>query len=283
MINIIRALCKYFPQKFKKMTISSQVIENRKYLLQNCTYAIERLQAAEDVIEKGFPSAAYSASATSSDLFEPIRFPQDKDSNDINSNIGDRSQINGVQKFNIKDELLYSFTSLTHSVLIQEWEHFLYDIFVEGVIHYLKGYGLADLGHKFCLKNMKPTIEIAEMRKNISAEIERSHLGYERLFEQSIKIFKVVVAQSLKEEMKKQVQIRHVFQHNRGKIRKMDLKDIGKEGGHFDILNDEGKSVKLRVGDKIYLSQQEIIKLYDTIDKYSEAFQEQAEKIKLIS
>jgi len=172
---------------------------------------------------------------------------------------------------------------LTHGVLIQEWERFLYDVFVEGVIYYLRGYDL-DPDCKLHLRNLKPGIEVTEMRKNLSTEVEKSHRGYKELFYQSRKLFKVQEDNLLK-EMQKHVQIRHIFQHSQGEIRKEDLKDIGLNGPNvcFSILGDDGRPLPYKVGQTIFLSKKEIQNLYDTIEKFSQAFQTQAEKAKPIA
>ena len=84
--------------------------------------------------------------------------------------------------------------------------------------------------------------------------------------------------------MQKQVQIRHIFQHNQGKIRKKDLAEIGSNGpdASFNILDDEGKLQSYKEDQEIWLSLPEIQKLHDTIDEYSEKFQTKAEMAQLI-
>ena len=59
--------------------------------------------------------------------------------------------------------------SLTHGVLIQEWELFLYDICAEGFIYYLS---LGDPKYQLRLENLKPTFEVADIRTHISEEVK---------------------------------------------------------------------------------------------------------------
>ncbi len=263
LIKIVRTLCKYFLPRPKKMTLSSKVIELRDKLLENCNYAIGRLEAANHIVSN-FTSNNKRDTTTSSS--------GENESKDV---IAVDNISYEVTDYEIKN----SFMILTHGVLIQEWEHFLYDIFVEGVIYYLKGYNLSDSTYKLSLKNLKPSIELSEMRDNLSAEFRVSLKGHKEVFSQARKLFNIEEPKLL-EEMQKQVQIRHIFQHNRGEIRSRDLKDVGKEGGSFYILNDEGTVMPYGEGKEIPLSLPEIQKLYTVIEEYSEVFQKQAEKAK---
>jgi len=166
---------------------------------------------------------------------------------------------------------------LTHGALIQEWEHFLYDIFAEGVIYYLS---LGNPKYQLRLKDLQPTIRVRDIRTHISEEIKKSIRGLKPLLSESNKLFEPEVPDHLKEEMKKQTQIRHIFQHNKGEIRRKDLSEIGSNGPDacFEILGDGGKLEQYKEGQKILLSLPEIQKLYTVIEEYSEAFQKQAEK-----
>ena len=103
-----------------------------------------------------------------------------------------------------------------HGVMTQEWELFLYDIFGEGVIYYLS---LGNPKYQLRVKNLKPTIEVIEVRNHICEEIKESFRGYEELFRQARMLFGVDEP-GLFKEMQRQIQIRHIFQHNRGIVRK---------------------------------------------------------------
>ena len=257
------------------MTCSAKIKELRKQLLEKCDYAINRLEAAKERVTFASNNKKDTTTSTSSP-------GADKSEGDTTTNTSLEKKSESDTNYEFTDsEIMDSFMELTHGVLIQEWEHFLYNIFVEGIIYYVRGYDLGDITHKLGLKNLKPTLGIVEMRKSVSAEIERSHLGYERLFDQSRKLFKVKVSELLQEEMNQQVLIRHIFQHNGGEIRSRDIKKNGNKA--FLILDNKGKSHPYGKGKEIPLSGPEIRKLYTVIEEYSEAFQIQAEKTQHIT
>jgi len=283
MIRIIERLRKYFFSKSKNMCLSSEVAKLRNDLLQNCKSAVDCLEAA-DLRVTSFASANKMTTTTRSP--EPtvtgLSIPSFTGLS-IQSSQMSGSKSDDATSYEITDkEILNRFMILTHGVLIQEWEHFLYDVFVEGVIYYLKGYDL-DPDCKLHLKILKPGIEIAEMRKKLSAEVKKSLKGYEDLFKKSRKLFKVE-EDKLLEEMKKHVQVRHVFQHNRGEIREEDLIAIGVgenvPNRCFSVLDDKGQTREYKKGETIFLSKPEIQKLLEIIEKYSQVFQTQAEKVK---
>ncbi|MBN2455815.1 MAG: hypothetical protein JXB29_04640 [Sedimentisphaerales bacterium] len=192
--------------------------------MENCEYAIDRLEKAIDIIEKGSSIREDSMDMTSSEATTSYSNPE---GSKISLKTSDVPNAPHDSKF--KDKIINDIYSVIHGDLIQEWEHFLYDIFVEGVIYYVKGYNLGDSAYKLNLKNFKPSIELAEMRDNLSEEFRSSLKGYEELFSQVRKLFKVKENALLK-EIQKQVQIRHIFQHNRGEIRRKDLRSTGRNG-----------------------------------------------------
>lgn len=267
LIKILRNLCIYFLTRSKKMNLYSKVKELREELLKNCTYAIGRLKAAKEMVTYYFSQNQEVTRTNSNSIDEP----QD-------SSIGTKGFENDTD-YEITDiVIMKSFMELTHGVLIQEWEHFLREIFVEGVIHYLKGYDLGDPKYKISLKILKTTIEETERRKNISSEVINSLWGYDNLFKQSRKLFKIEECDLLN-RTNKHIKVRHIFQHNRGEIRSRYLKEIGRESRYLEVFNDEGKPISYREGDTIKLSRPEIQDVYDTIEKCSEKFLTQAQSI----
>jgi hypothetical protein len=258
------------------MSLDSKVKELRDKLLENCKYAIERLKAAK---ERVIYYSAQNQESTSTNSGPPNQ-PQD--------NLTDTKGSENVTTYEITDKaIIKSFMELTHGVLIQEWEHFLYDIFSEGVVYYLNGYNLETPKFKVNFRDLKQTKNIAEMHENISSEAKKSLQGYEELIEQSRKTFKTKTNDSeLFQEMQKQMQIRHIFQHSRGEIRAEDIEKIKSQcfkvpnkGQCFKVVDDAGNTITLGVRDKVELSQQEIQKLFDTIERYSEEFLTQAKSI----
>ncbi len=260
LIKIVRTLYKYFLPRSKKMCLSSKVKNLRDKLLENCKYAIDRLEVSESKV--AYASSSQENTITGSSDTKSEKEPE----SDAFFEITDSKIMSGIME-------------LTHGVLIQEWEHFLNDIFVEGVIYYLRGYDLGDPKYKISLKILKPTIEDTEKCNNISAEVKNLRWGYDNLFKQSRNLFKVEEPELL-DKMNKHLWVRHIFQHYRGEIRSTDLEAIGRLGGHFDILDEEGMLVPYKEGYTIKLSKPEIQDVYDTIEKYSKEFQEQAEKAK---
>jgi hypothetical protein len=233
------------------MLLSSKVKKLRSELLTNCQYAIKLLETSNRYVTTAYSSDdSFPKSPT-----EPIP----------------TSTLSVVNPQQITDvEIINKFMVLTHGVLEQEWELFLYDIYVEGFICYLS---LGEPKYPLRLKDLKPSLEVADIRKHISEEVKESIRGYKELFERTRDLYKVEEPELFK-EMQKQIQIRHIFQHSRGNIRKKDLNDIGSNGPDacIYILNEEGKSQSYKENYYIDLSLPEIQKFYDTIEKYSEAF-----------
>jgi len=252
------------------MCLFSKVEDLRGKLLQNCKYAIDRLEAAKDIIEKGSNVLQDTAKMTST---QAATFY----SNPITSEIIREDAIipSRDKPHQFKDKIVNDVYSVIHGVMTQEWELFLYDIFAEGVIYYLS---LGNPKYQLRVKNLKPNIEVVEIRNHISEEIKESFRGYEELFKQARTLFNVEEPGFFK-EMQRQIQIRHIFQHNRGIIRKKDLAEIGSNGPDacFNILDDEGKLQSYKEDQEIWLSLPEIQKLYETIEQYSEKFQIKAE------
>ena len=260
--NILRKIREYFSPNPNQMLLSSKVETLRDELLKNCQYAIKLLETSKLCV-----TTAYSS------VENFLKFPIES-TDPSTSSIKDQ-----VIAHQITDvEMINKFMVQTHGVLEQEWEHFLYDIFTEGVVYYVKGYDLADIRHKFSLENFNPIVTIEEMREKISAELERALLKYETLFKESRSLFKIDEPDLLK-EMQKQARVRHIFQHNKGKIRRLDLDAIGSIGPDacIYILDEEGKSQPYKENKEIWLSLPEIQRLYETIEQYSEKFQIKAE------
>lgn len=278
LVKIVRTLCKYFLPRPKKMSLSSKVRKLRDELLKNCEYAIVRLKAAEDIIEKGTNVLRDSANATYSEALTLISTP---DSSQISLKTNDEPSYK--KNYEYKDKIINDVYSVIHGVLIQEWEHFLYGIFAEGVVYYLRGYDLGKPTFNLKFKELKQTTEVTEIHENIASEAKESLYGYKNLLQQSCNLFKLKDFKKSDpcKEMKKHILVRHIFQHGRGKIRKRDIEK--NENKPFLILNDEGKPEPYKEGKDIPLSLPEIQKLYTVIEKYSEAFQKQAENAKPIT
>jgi hypothetical protein len=280
MIKIIERLRKYFFSKSKKMCLSSKVTELRNELLGNCKRAISRLEAAKSVVPEGFSILNNRVADTLSQTSVPSIATVE---GEVVNNTNSETTTKGTTFKITDDELVRDYMILTHGVLIQEWVHFLYSIFAEGLIRYLQGYDLGTPKFNINCKNLKPAKDIVEIHENIVLEAKESFYGYEDLLTQSLKLFKLnnFKQTDLHEELNKHVIIRNIWQHSRGKIRQLDIE---KNSNHdFEILDDNEKPKKHRVGDEATLSRPEIQRLYNTIEKCSEKFQIQAEKAKPIT
>ena len=281
------------------MCLFSKVKDLRGKLLRNCKYAIDRLEAAKKRVYYFSNTQKDTISATDTSMADTTekRVSYYSSNNQKDATTGpsatdtpmadttDSPQIakkpeSDIRFENEDEEIMNSFMILTHGVLIQEWELFLYGVFAEGVIYYLRGYNFDSPRFNINFKNLKPTKEIAALHENIASEAIESFKGYKQLIDQSLKLFWLtdVKKSEVGKEMKKHVIIRNIWQHSRGKIRPQDLEEYGKNGQYFELFDDEGKLNKRVADDPAILSRKDIYMLFDTIEKYSEKFQVQAEK-----
>jgi len=271
LIKIVRTLCKYFLPRPKKMCFYSKIKELRDKLVENCKYAIGPLERTVDIIEKGSSIFILEdrMNKTSSKTATSYSNPE---GSEICLKTNDAP--NAVHGSKSKDKIINDVYSVIHGVLIQEWEHFLYDLYAEGFVYYLN---LGSPKSPLRLRQLNPKMEVADMRQHICEEVKNSFRSLKELFARTRSFFNVEETK-LFMEMQKHIQIRHIFQHSKGEIRSSDLEDIGRKS--FDILNDEGRVMSYGEGEDIPLSLPEIQKLYTVIEEYSEAFQKQAEKAK---
>jgi len=200
-------------------------------------------------------------------------------------NIGKAQTGGDAQNYPLDPKTVSLLLRPAHAALVQEWLIFLESVFGRIVFHYLKTKTPEKLPSRhfyFSLKKVEPS-SLVNIRKSI-ADIAKESFSFEK-YENRIKIlrniFKIKESQldettkadiaKMNEEMKKQVTVRNIFQHNRGQIRKTDLEEIGKK--HFKMLNEKGENVTYNEGDDIILSMQEIEKLNNTIKEYSLKFE----------
>ena len=256
------------------MCLSSKVKKLRDELLENCKYAIDRLDAAMERV-------AYYSSNNQEDDTPGTSGTNEAPVKTTTSTSGTKKSESDIS-YEISDpEIVNSFMELTHGVLIQEWQHFLSGIFAEGVVYYLSGYDLDTPKITIKLKELNPTMKIAEMHKNIASQAAESFdNSYHHLLNQSCTLFKLKEFKKSEsgKEMEKHVIIRNLFQHNKGKIRSQDIQK--NDDKPFEILNDKKQQQSYKEGQKILLSLAEIEKLSNTIEKYSLKFQKQAENTK---
>lgn len=113
-MSIIKSVFRYLFPKLKTMSLSDKVKKLKEELLNNCKNSIELLETSKRCVTIGYiggndvkPPGEQITSSISAEVIFP--------------------KITDV-------EIVQNFMVLTHGVLIQEWEHFLYGIFFEGVI-----------------------------------------------------------------------------------------------------------------------------------------------------
>jgi len=157
--------------------------------------------------------------------------------------------------------------------LIQEWNIFLDSIFGEVVLHYLEIGDRSKLpSQRFYLDKLDPN-NLPDLRSSISnaAKESFSFHPYDKRIETLCSIFNIQKNSSLDKEMKKHVEIRNIFQHYRGEVRKTDIEKIGRN--YFEVLDENKKIKKYYEQDKLELTLPEIEHLNQTIESYSEKFE----------
>jgi len=163
---------------------------------------------------------------------------------------------------------------LIHAMLIQEWLIFLDSVFGEAVLYCFKN-GLTDRLPSMSLNIKKmETDSLVKMRESICFALKEvfSFINYPDKIRIIHKISNVSCDEVLKQEMKKQVTVRNVFQHSRdGEVRQRDLDVI--DSRSFEILDDSGNVQPYKLGDRIKLSKPEIDRLIETIKLYSQKFE----------
>ena len=166
-----------------------------------------------------------------------------------------------------------------HGLIIQEWNFFLDQIFEQAVLFYLRGGAFARFPpitlRKFRLDKVQPTRRITEMRESISSAAKESFswLPYKQRMNIIGKLLPTPrVGSDVKNEIKKHVVIRHMFEHHWGQVRDTDLVQIGRPNQYFEVLNDKGQKDKYGAGDTIALSKRELENLYEIIKAYSKNF-----------
>lgn len=246
-----------------KKTTTLKLTRERSLLLRNCNKFIERFMKAKLAVEVGKASTKAAVQIiASSDTSSVATAKQDYFADAM-----------GVS------ELLV----LVHAGFIQEWSIFLDSIFRKVVLHYLET-DMCDAlpSQKFNLNKIKAT-SFYDMRVSISqAAMESfSFENYDDKIKMLRSIFGIKSSQleekdkikleAMNAKVKKHVEIRNVFQHNRGIIRERDLTAIGQK--YFELLDDDGNKRQYKKDDEMILSKPEIENLNELIKKYSEKFE----------
>jgi hypothetical protein len=166
---------------------------------------------------------------------------------------------------------------LVHAGLVQEWSIFLDSVFSKGVFYLLKvGNGARLPRETLDLKQLDPA-NINKLRESIASTASENFSF--RPYDKKIKIICDMFgiddgpgnSASDSAKMRKHVEIRNMFQHNRGIVRNKDLERIGIKS--FKILQDDQSNKDYVEGNKIILTLCEIQDLNKTINTFSKCFE----------
>jgi hypothetical protein len=166
---------------------------------------------------------------------------------------------------------------LVHAGLVQEWSIFLDSIFSKGVFFLLKVGNGSRLPRGTLDLNQLDPANLNKLRESIAtAACENfSFRPYDNKTKIICSMFGVDDdpgnSASDSAKMRKHVEIRNIFQHNRGIVRNKDLERIGIK--FFKILQDDQSYEDYAEGNKIILTFCEIQDLNKTITSFSKCFE----------
>lgn len=161
---------------------------------------------------------------------------------------------------------------LIQTALVQEWNIFIDSVFYATILHFLEMGDVDKLPtERVDLKKIVSS-DICSLRKSIATAARESFSfkPYDNKIEILRKIYKVNDG-PIESVLKKHVEIRNIFQHNRGLVRQTDLIKTG--GAGFDILQEDQTKKIYKVGDTIILTLCEVKHFNKTIKDYSNNFE----------
>lgn len=157
---------------------------------------------------------------------------------------------------------------LTHAFIIQEWQIFLDNIYEKVLTYTIRSAGKSKLD-KCCIRADFDVLSVdfsstAKVRDSIVG-IARSSFAFDT-YDSKIKwlrkAFETECCSSQLEFIRKNVNIRNIFQHHKG-IVKPDM--IRKMGGKLTITDDDGNEKEYLSEEKLSISKKEIMQLIDSI------------------
>jgi hypothetical protein len=159
---------------------------------------------------------------------------------------------------------------LIQAAIVQEWQIYLDSIFEASLEHLLKSEQQSRLPFQLLdLRDIDPKSK-SSLRKSV-ARAAREGFAFQR-YDEKVKVIRKLFDAELEEdrlhELKKHVEIRNLFQHNRGTVRETDLQRIGR--AEFEIRDGGGSATPYRAGQTIHLAQGEIAYLVDSLETISE-------------
>lgn len=228
----------------------------RKRLIENCDLLMENLQKASEQFHLGRAQQAVTAAMVSTS--------------------GGVCTGGTARTVNITvGQSVPELCQLTHAILIQEWHIFLDSIFKEAVLHYLKKRDTNRFPEQIELKLESLDLkDISALRRSIS-EAAAFSFSFKRYGDRIDKLCKLLAVSTdsnfnkFKVEMKKHILIRNCFQHSRGLVRPIDLPKCG----FVELTNDKGDKVPYKEGQKLDLSQADVIELKKIIEDFSQEFE----------
>jgi hypothetical protein len=162
---------------------------------------------------------------------------------------------------------------LIQTALVQEWNIFLDSVFCDTVLYLLETGNVEKLpSERLDLKKIVPT-GFSHLRKSIAnaASESFSFKPYDQKIDILCKIFNTNDELPQKSFLKKHVEIRNIFQHNRGIVRQTDLDKMGE--ANFVISQEDQTKKTYSVGEMIILTLCEIQKLNNAIKDFSIKFE----------
>jgi len=238
----------------KKRKITGLKAE-RKRLLQNCEELINRFRNTSVCLRVG--EAAAAAYESSSSTTAASASSSQRQCPSLTS-LGD-------------SEILV----LVQAGIVQEWQVYLDAVFEMIVRHSLITCDLSRLPSRLeiDIKDIDPKSVSTVRGSTAKAARERfSFLAYSEKVKSMCNIFGVNVKSEDASvfELRKHVEIRNIFQHNRGTVREDDLRKIGKAS--YDI-REPGGVQEYCGGQKIVLTSDEVDYLASVLESFSKNFE----------
>lgn len=145
---------------------------------------------------------------------------------------------------------------LVHAQFVQKWHGFLDDLFKDMLVNYMSSENTS-----YLINNCKFTLDlrIPFTPDNLveSACKEFSFSSHDDRLNKIIKGLRLTIPDEVKKAVKKQVNIRNIFQHNGGVLRPEDIDKLQGCGG-TSLLDNSQNSVLFNVGERLTITYWEL-------------------------
>ena len=168
---------------------------------------------------------------------------------------------------------------ITHADLVQEWHIFLDAVFSNAVFTYLQSNREIKLSNSNSIRFSDLSLVGVKGKKDVFGRITESLAesfsfhSHKSKIEDLGRLFPDKMDSTLLREIIKHIEIRNIFQHNRGQVRSDDLKKIGRPKQCFEVLDENGELAQYSEGQKIQLSLRELEKFVEMIEKVSHTYE----------